>query len=321
MTLIIGFFVFTFVIVWVCVGFGFSFFKRKQTQQLRSMLRKAEATDAEQRNPELLLPPDRADALARLLDRFRITEQIDLMIDQAGSSSNSSKLLLSCVIAAIVGGVLGSKFHFSLPAGVVSPVAALVGLVLPFLMLLHKRKKCIADFEEQFPEALDFLSRSMRAGHGFSVALEMLATDVPDPLGRAFRRVSNDTALGSPLDVALGKLMILVPLVDVRFFVSSVILQQETGGNLGEILNKLAYIIRERFRLKGQVKAVSAHGRVTGFVLLIMPIGVAGFMLITNPSYLTQMTLLPLGRMMIYGAIGGQIVAYFVIKKIIDIKV
>jgi tight adherence protein B len=115
--------------------------------------------------------------------------------------------------------------------------------------------------------------------------------------------------------------MHFVPTVDVQFFVSSVLLQQETGGNLGEILTKLAYIIRERFRLKGQVKAVSAHGRITGLVLLLMPVGVAAFLMMTNPSYLGGLAADPAGRLMIYGAIGGQVVGYFVIKKIIDIKV
>ena len=179
----------------------------------------------------------------------------------------------------------------------------------------------IAAFEEQFPEALDFLSRSMRVGHGFTIGLEMLGVDSPDPVGAAFRRVSNDLQLGSPLEVALGKLVILVPLIDVRFFVSSVLLQQETGGNLGEILSKLSYVIRERFRLKGQVKAVSAHGRITGLVLLLMPVAVTAFIMLTTPEYLTALGTSKIGRMMIYGAVFGQIIGYFVIQKIVKIKV
>jgi tight adherence protein B len=127
--------------------------------------------------------------------------------------------------------------------------------------------------------------------------------------------------LGSPLEVALGKLVILVPLIDVRFFVSSVLLQQETGGNLGEILSKLSYVIRERFRLKGQVKAASAHGRITGLVLLLMPIAVTGFIMLTTPEYLTALVNDKIGQRMIYGAVFGQIVGYFVIQKIVKIKV
>ena len=167
-------------------------------------------------------------------------------------------------------------------------MTGLVTATVPYFFLLHKRTKNFDEFEKQLPEALDFLSRSMRAGHGFSIAMELLASDSPDPLGSAFRRVSNDMQLGSALDVALGKLSVLVPLLDVRFFVSSVLLQQETGGNLSEVLAKLALIIRERFRLKGQVRAVSAHGRITGLVLVLMPVVVAIIMMITSPQYLDR---------------------------------
>jgi tight adherence protein B len=192
---------------------------------------------------------------------------------------------------------------------------------VPFLLVYWKRKRVFNAFEEQLPEALDFLSRSMRAGHGFSVALEMLSTDSPDPLGSAFRRISNDIQLGASLEVALKKMGTLMPLLDVRFFVSSVLLQQETGGNLGEILSKLAHIIRERFRLKGQVKAASAHGRITALVLTLMPLGVTGFMLVINPQYLKGMAATDIGRYMIYGAIVGQVIGYFIIQKIVNIKV
>ena len=112
-----------------------------------------------------------------------------------------------------------------------------------------------------------------------------------------------------------------MPLIDVRFFVSSVLLQQETGGNLGEILSKLAYVIRERFRVKGEVKAASAHGRITGLVLLLMPLAVTGLLMLISPQYLTQLWTDPGGRLMVYFAIAGQIVGYFVIKKIVNIKV
>lgn len=317
----IGLFVLVFGIIVGCVVAAFALQKHKQKQQIRFMLRNAEATPAEQRNPELLRPAQTEDFLAKFMERFAFSERLALILDQAGSNSTPSKLLATSAVMACAFALGGLKFHFAVPGQYVALAAGTLGAVTPLLLTLRKRSKNIAEFEKQLPEALDFLSRSMRAGHGFSVALEMLANDSPDPLGKAFRRVSNDLALGSALDVALGKLNALVPLVDVRFFVSAVVLQQETGGNLGEILTKLAYIIRERFRLKGTVKAVSAHGRITGMVLLLMPVGVTIFLLMSNPSYLTGMAANPIGRMMVYGAIGGQIVGYFVIKKIIDIKV
>jgi tight adherence protein B len=161
----------------------------------------------------------------------------------------------------------------------------------------------------------------MRAGHGFSVAIEMLCADAPDPLGAAFRRVSKDVQLGDSIENALGKLVILFPLVDVRFFVSSILLQQETGGNLGEILTKLAQIIRERFGLRGKIKAVSAHGRITGLVLVLIPAAVAALLMIGNPKYLLDLLRDPTGKFMLYGALAGQVLGYFVIKRIVNIKV
>ena len=252
--------------------------------------------------------------IADLLKRFSLFERLNLVIEQSGQKTTSSKLIVVSLFTLIGGFVVGSRFSI-LPGGLTGIIAAFLGGSFPILHLLHKRSKNFAEFEKQLPEALDFLSRSMRAGHGFSIAMELLASDSADPLGSAFRRVSNDMQLGSALDVALGKLSALVPLLDVRFFVSSVLLQQETGGNLSEVLAKLALIMRERFRLKGQVKAVSAHGRITGLVLVLMPVVVAVIMMVTSPQYLIDLAADKIGRIMIYGAILGQIIGYFVIRK------
>jgi tight adherence protein B len=318
--ILIPIFLVAFVSILLVFGIATSYYKSKQTQQIRSMLRNAEASPAEQRASSLLRENVETNGLADLLKLFSFTGRLDLIIEQSGEKTTPSKLLLTSLVTTIVGFVIGSRFSI-LPNGLTSISAAFIGGGMPILLLLRKRKRNLAEFEKQFPEALDFLSRSMRAGHGFSIALELLASDSPDPLGSAFRRVANDMQLGSALDVALGKLTNLVPLLDVRFFVSSVLLQQETGGNLSEVLAKLALIIRERFRLKGQVQAVSAHGRITGLVLVLMPIVVALIMMITSPEYLIDLAADKLGRMMIYFAIGGQVVGYFVIRKIINIKV
>jgi tight adherence protein B len=314
-------FVITFVVIAGSVALGFGYFKQKQKQQIRSMLRKAEETPSEQRASTLVRAAEEGDALSRLLTHFKLIDRLEVLLEQSGSDWTASKLVMACGIGAAFGFFMGARFHFSLNPELAGLLGAVIGGSAPFLLILKKRSKAIKEFEKQFPDALDFLSRSMRAGHAFSVALEMLSADAPEPLGRAFRRISNDLALGSTLDEAFGKLRASVPSVDVQFFISSVLLQQETGGNLGEILTKLAYIIRERFRLKGQVQAVSAHGRITGLVLLLMPLGVVGFLSMTNPGYLDGLMADHTGRLMIYGAIGGQVVGYFVIQKIIDIKV
>ncbi len=149
----------------------------------------------------------------------------------------------------------------------------------------------------------------------------MLAAESPDPLGAAVRRVSNELQLGAPMDVAMAGLTEAVPLIDVRFFISAVIIQRETGGNLGEILGRLSLIIRERCKLRGQVKAMSAHGRITGMVLLLIPAVVLVILSISAPDYLAGLTKDPTGRKLLLGAAGGQVLAYFCIKKIVNIKV
>ncbi len=175
--------------------------------------------------------------------------------------------------------------------------------------------------KSSFPEALDFLARSMRGGHAFTISLKMVSEDSPEPLGLEFRTLFNEQNLGAPLDVALYNLAERVPLLDVRFFVSAVVLQKQTGGNLGEILTQLAHLIRERFRLKGQVKASSAHGRTTALVLTIMPVATTVLMLWLAPGYLQSMFHDSDGKWLIAGSIAGQVVGQLVIRKIIKIKV
>jgi tight adherence protein B len=321
MAVVVIVFVLVFATAALSVGAGFGYIKSKQKQQIRSMLRKAEETPQEQRAAALLRPAEREDPLRKLLARFRVVERLDLYLEQSGKSWKTGKLIGLTGMAACCGFLIGLKLPLEFPALLTACLCSFGAASLPFLLVARQRAKTIAAFEKQFPEALDFLARSMRAGHAFSIALDMLATDSPDPLGSAFRRVSNDLQLGSSLETALKKLMVIVPLVDVRFFVSSVLLQQETGGNLGEILNKLAQVIRERFRLKGEVKAASAHGRITGLVLLLMPIAVTFLIMLLSPGYLQQLWADPTGRMMVYGAAAGQVIGYFVIQKIVNIKV
>ena len=144
---------------------------------------------------------------------------------------------------------------------------ALVAAALPSLYVIRKRKARLHKFEELFPETLEFVSRSMRAGHAFSVSLEMIHREFPEPMSGEFRRTFEEHNLGLPIEVALQKLAKRVPSLDVHFFVSAVLLQKRTGGNLAEILDKLAYVIRERFKLRGRIRAVSAHGKMTATAL------------------------------------------------------
>jgi tight adherence protein B len=255
------------------------------------------------------------------LEHLALLEKTKKLIQQAGVSWTPRGLILT-----MFGGVVGAMaLARLLPAffdytGTTAALAALLA-ALPYLVLRRKRARRSAAFEEQFPEALDFLARSMRAGHAFTISLRMASEDMPDPLGLEFRTLFNEQNLGAPLDTALYNLAERVPLLDVRFFVSAVILQKQTGGNLGEILTRLAQVIRQRFQLKGQVKAASAHGRITALVLTILPAATCVLMIMAAPAYLKSMFDDPDGKKLIAGSIVGQIVGQLVIRKIIKIKV
>ena len=192
---------------------------------------------------------------------------------------------------------------------------------LPYLFIRWKRRKRLSAFEALFPEALDFLARSMRAGHAFSVSLETVAEESPEPIGFELRRVAHEQNLGSALDVSLKSLAVRIPLLDVSFFVAAILLQRETGGNLAEILTKLGYVIRERFRLNSQVKAASAHGRLTAIILSLMPILTLAALMVIAPEYLGGMAKDPDGKWIMVGVVIAQFLGYAWMRKIINIKV
>jgi len=261
------------------------------------------------------------EGLTKVLASLPLYASIEKKIEQSGLAWTPMGLLTATLVSAVIGLFIGTVLPILFTAWITAPALAIGFATLPYLWLMYSRSRRLAAFEEQFPEALDFLSRSMRAGHAFSVSLEMLADESIPPLSLEFRRIFNEQNLGSSLDSALKNMAARVPLVDVRFFVSAVLLQKETGGNLSEILLKLAYVIRERFRLKGQVRAASAHGRVTGVVLTALPLVLTLALLAIAPGYLQGMAKDPDGKYLIAGSILGQIVGYCVIRRIVNIKV
>jgi tight adherence protein B len=313
-------FVLLFLVILICIGLGLAFQRSQQNKQIYAMLRTADPAAAE-RHVKLLSSPGREDGVTRFLKSRRFIASLDLVAEQAGVEWPGTKIVFMSLAVAAVTALVASQLPIESYRALAVLALSAAAASLPFFIVFRKRSKRLMAFEEQLPEALDFISRSMRAGHGFSVALEMLVLDSPEPLAGSFRRVLNDLHLGSPLDVALGRLVALVPSLDVRFFTASVLLQQETGGNLSEILSKLSHVIRERFRLKGQVKAAAAHGKITGLVLLVMPFGVAVIMLFVSPAYLGILFADPQGRKMVGFAVCAQIIGYFCIRKIVKIKV
>jgi tight adherence protein B len=242
-------------------------------------------------------------------------------VTAAGLQWKSGAVLLSMAGLALVGVLIGSRVRVLIFPELSAAGLAIVLGWLPYLYIARKRDKRLTEFERQFPDTLDFIARAVSAGHALSVSLELLSNDAPEPTRTEFRRAFTEHNLGASLDAALKGLVQRVPLMDVRFFVSAVLLQRETGGNLSEILTNLGDVIRDRFMLKGKVKAASAHGRMTAIALTLIPIALLLMLAITSPNYLSPLREDRHGRIMALGAIAGQIIGYLAIKKIINIKV
>ena len=309
-----------FAIIMIAVGLASRFAEIRGKKHVETILNPSTAEEQAMQS-SILVDPDEQDPLESWLQRSELPNTLQVMLQQAGLPWSSTRLVVAIMLGAVVGATLGWWLQ---PLGFALASSALFGFLLggaPFFYVRYKRAKRLWAFEEQLPEALDFLARSMRAGHAFSISLEMLGSESPDPIGQEFRALFAEQNLGAPIDVALENFSKRVPLLDVRLFISSVLLQRQTGGNLSEVLSRLAYLIRERFRLRGQVKAASAHGRMTSRVLTALPIVMIFALQLVAPGYLGTMAKDPDGKWMIGGAIVAQIAGYLVMRRITNIKV
>ena len=221
---------------------------------------------------------------------------------------------LGCAVAGVVVGAFAGHWVAPLAVGVLS------GLI-PLSVLRHRRAARLNGFEEHFPEALDLMSRAVRAGHAFSAALKMIGDEVEAPVGPEFRTTFEEQNFGLPLADALDHLSQRVPLLDVRFFVTAVLIQHETGGNLAEILDNLSEVVRERFKIRRQVRVHTAHGRMTGYVLLALPIFLIIALSFINPDHVRLLFQERMGQMLLLGAVVMQTVGFLWIRQVVKIEV
>ncbi len=243
---------------------------------------------------------------------------ISYLMDQADVSVSGSKFLTICLMA----GAAGAFICIITPVPVwLMPVFALTAAALPLVWLLLKRKKRMAKFNSQLPEALELLSRSLRAGHSLASGFGLVASELHDPIGKEFGRAFEEQNLGVTLDEALEDMTERVPNMDLRFFATAVMLQRQTGGDLAEILDKIGTLIRERFKLAGQIAALTGEGRLSGIVLLALPPVLMITMLYLNYDYAMVLFRDPTGRKLMAGAIVMQLLGALVIRKIINVKV
>jgi len=257
-------------------------------------------------------------AVDRFLSQSRAGSGLGRLIEQSGVQTTPSAIAMFSVGAAVGLGLFAAMFIRQPLAG---PVVGAIGAMAPFAWLKQRRSSRMRKFEEQFPEALDVLSRAIRAGHAFQTALGMAADELPGPVGPELKKTFDQQNFGLPLREALDELAQRVGILDVRFFVTAVLIQRETGGNLSEILDNLSHVVRERFKIQRQVRVHTAHGRFTGYVLLTLPAFLAVALSLINPDHMQLLFRERMGQMMLIAAMVMQGVGFLWIRQVIRIEV
>ncbi|MBV9609685.1 MAG: type II secretion system F family protein [Acidobacteria bacterium] len=257
-------------------------------------------------------------ALDKMLRQFSWSGKLQTLLVQADLKTRPGKYLLVCGCAAGIFGFVAELWTSSPAIGL---VAAAFGASVPLFYLYWRRGKRFRHFEELFPEAIDFLARGTRAGLSFSTTLEMISNEIGEPVAGEFRKVFEEQKYGLPIRDALLNMAERMPIIDVKFFVTAVMLQRETGGNLAEILDKLSYVIRERFKILRQVRVYTAQGRLTlGILMALPPLLVAGFTVV-SPDFIKPLFNTTAGHWLIVISITLQTVGFMLIRKIINIQV
>lgn len=256
--------------------------------------------------------------LNRVLHGLQPAAKLRRLISDAGLTWSVGRLIAGCVVAAVL---VYWVARLMLHNPVIDPLLPLVVLLAPYLFLLFKRSKRLAKFGTQLPEGMDLISRALRAGHSLTAAMDLVAQEIPSPLGPEFRRVFDEQNLGLPQREALLNLAVRVPLADVQFLVASILIQRESGGNLVEVLDKTAAVLRDRMRLQRQIRVFTAQGRMTGWILTLIPVVMFFLLSAVNPQYMSALTTEPAGqKLMIFGVV-WMFIGGLIIRKIVQIKV
>lgn len=286
---------------------------------------KAAAGDASDRlsdETSLLLKDDSLSTIsiwAQLLRHFDFIEILRNRLAQADLNWSVGRVTLLILLSSSL--ALAVLMRLDAVPGWAAVLIAAGVACLPYLFILRRRARRFRKFEEDFPDALDSLARALRSGHPFPAAMEIVAAESEPPVSTELRQACVEGSLGASWSVALHNLCQRMPLLEVNLFASAVQLQTRTGGKLNEVLGKLSENMRESTSLKGEVRALSAHGRLTGIVLTVLPIAIAGVMMIVNPSYLGILLTHPYGKYLITAAVVCLVVAHLVIQRIVDIQV
>jgi tight adherence protein B len=256
--------------------------------------------------------------LNQMLLSFRWTDKVNLFLQQADAQYTLGVYVLLSFLLASAGGLVGLLITSS--RMVLILFAVLLGMI-PFLYIYFKKKHRMEKFQRQLPDALDLIARALKAGHALTGGLRMVADELGDPIGTEFEKTLYEINFGVGIPEALKNLPNRVDCPDLRFFIISVILQRETGGNLAEILEKIAYLIRERFKLQGHIQVLSAEGKLSAVILIALPFVIAMALYVLNPVYIKTLFIDPIGKILILFALIMMTIGIFVMKRMVKIKV
>ena len=311
-----------------CIAFIVGLLLDERSAQARLIRERLAAEHAEGKRETLALLRDemfsRIPAFDTLLRRSERVSRLQVLLDQAGLSIRAGNLLIVCLLVSVLLAAFAYVLAEPLPANEIlflTLTAMVLGAVLPYLYVSWRRSRRFQKFETTFPDAIDTLARAVRAGHAFTMALEIVCNELPEPVATEFRKLFEEQKYGMPVRDALLNLTARVPLVDVKFFVTAVMLQRETGGNLAELLDNLSYMIRERFKILRQVRVYTAQGRLTMMLLMAMPPVIVVTMLVMKAEFIQPLFADPVGHIFVAAAITLQTVGYFVIRRIIRVEV
>jgi tight adherence protein B len=255
--------------------------------------------------------------LRAALEKSQYAGPLRQLVEQSGLSLNAGTLVLMCGCAGVATYLIVAFLSHLMLLGL---GAGVIATYIPIWIVQRARTKRMLKFEEHFPEAIDLIARALRAGHALPTGLGMVADELPAPVGTEFRMLYDEQNFGLTLPDAMRNFARRIPVLDARFFVTAVLTQREAGGNLAEVLDNLSSVIRERFKVKRQVRVISAHGRITGWILACLPPSLALVLSVINPAFIRILTHDPIGQKMIIAAVVLQTIGTLIIRKIVNIE-
>jgi tight adherence protein B len=317
------FFVFFFCLIFVLGAYLLATQgSEKRRARLQKRLAEALMTSANSGDTEVRLAREELMSEIPFINRAMLqlgfASRLKRIIEQADLNITVTRLLMFSLLAGILGALAVSMLT---PAWVLALVAGVVAASLPFLHVVWKRSKRLREFLMLLPDTLDLMSRALQAGHAFAESLHMVSTEMPEPIATEFRKTYEEQNLGLSLKFALENLSTRIPLLDLRLCITAIMIQRETGGNLAEVLEKVAYTIRERFRILEDLRTLTTSSRMSAWILCGLPVFIALAVTIMNPDYMSVLWYDPRGHKLLAVAIALQITGMLVIRKILRIKI